>query len=116
MKATYEKGPLDIVPEGLQPFRIDTKNGTCHGVYSQEKNTIFVHGVYGDNCLKELMEILITKFKTNKVTFTPLITESIPNKVRGEIKILKADHPDNPYGEELRYLETEWEVNKNGEV
>ena len=56
------------------------------------------------------MQILINKFKTNKITFTPLITESIPSKVRGEIKVLKANHPDNPYGEDINYMETKWEL------
>lgn len=105
----YNKQPFDIIEEGLEPFDISISNGMCYGVYSKEKNTIFVHLVVGNKCLKELMEILIDKFKTNKITFTPLINENLPNRVKGKIKILEANHPDNPYGEELRYLETEWE-------
>ena len=110
MKCDYGKTPFDIIPEGLEPFDISTKKGTCHGVYCKEKNVIFVHGINGNKCLKGLMQILINKFKTNKITFTPLITESIPSKVRGEIKVLKANHPDNPYGEDINYMETKWEL------
>lgn len=111
MKTLYEANQFDIISKGLIPFIIQTKKGRCHGVFSQENNTIFVHGIYGNKCLKGLMQILINKFKTNKITFTPLITESIPTKVRGVIKVLEANHPDNPYGEKLIYMECEW--NKN---
>ena len=109
MKVCYEKGICDVVKEGLIPFVIEIKKGMCHGVFSKDKNIIYVHGVYGSNCLKGLMQILINKFKTNKITFTPLITDAIPNNVRGEIKLLTANHPDNPYGEELKYMECVWE-------
>jgi hypothetical protein len=55
------------------------------------------------------MQILINKFKTNKVTFTPLINTNIETKIRGKIKWLEADDPETPYGEPMKYLECEWE-------
>ena len=109
MKCDYEMKMFDIVPEGLEVFHVQTRKGVCHGVFNSIKKEIFVHGVYGEKCLKGLMQILINKFKTNKITFTPLITESIPNSVRGTIKTMEASHPENPYGEELRYMECVWQ-------
>ena len=54
------------------------------------------------------MHILVKKFKTNKILFSPLITNHIQNKVRGKLKIIKADAKGNPYGEDIKCLETIW--------
>lgn len=89
-------------------FNIVTANGEAHGLYNPKEDKIFVHGVISKHGLKGIMQILINKFKTNKVVFTPLITDGIPSTVRGEIKVLSANSPENPYGEEFKYMECEW--------
>lgn len=91
-------------------FHIIIKNGSTSGIYCYEENRIFVHHVSCNNGLKEIMNILIKKFNTNKITFTPLITAGILDKVRGEIKTLLSNDVKNPYGEDIVYLECIWEL------
>ena len=87
-------------------FNVTTKKGNANGIFS--RNRIMVHGIHGERCTKGLMEILTKKFKCKKVTFTPLINDNIKRKIRGTIKVCKADSPDNPYKEDFEYLETVW--------
>ena len=96
------------IESGLEPFEIKTRKGFCTGVYSKEKNKIFVHLIEGRHCIKGLMQILINKFKTNLITFTPLITNNIPLKVRGTIKTISATDVNNPYGEDIKIMECIW--------
>lgn len=94
--------------EAIQ-FHIKTKRGIAAGLFIPEKNRIFVHGIDGDNCMKGILNILINKFKTNKITFTPLINDNIRNSVKGNIKVCEADDTRNPYGERFEYMECVWE-------
>jgi hypothetical protein len=89
-----------------EAFTVVTKKGYCNGVFVDEKIRVF--GVFAQHGLKGLMQILINRYKTNKVVFTPLITDGIPLSVRGEIKTCKAGEEGNPYGEDIQYLECEW--------
>lgn len=89
-----------------ESFFVVTRKGHCHGVFVDGRIRVF--GVFASHGLKGLMRILINRYKTNKVVFTPLITDGIPNSVRGEIKVCKAGEEGNPYGEDVQYLETEW--------
>jgi len=101
----------DIInPEGLHvtTFIVTTRKGHIIGLYNKKTNRIYVHSVMTQKGLKGLMQIIINKFKTNLITFTPLITDGIPNSVRGEIKTLPHDDPGNPYGEDFKYMECEW--------
>ncbi len=99
-----------INPEGLPitSFVITTKKGHITGLYNKKDNRIYVHSAMAQKGLKGLMDIVTRKFKTNLVTFTPLITDGIPNTIRGEIKTLPADAPNNPYGEDFQYMECVW--------
>jgi hypothetical protein len=90
-----------------ESFFVVTRKGYCYGVFDGK---IRVFGVFAQQGLKGLMQILVNRYKTNKVVFTPLITDGIPNTVRGEIKTCRAGEPGNPYGEDIQYLETEWVV------
>ncbi len=90
-------------------FVVVTKKGNCDGLYLKEQDRIMVHLVSAKHGLKGLMNILINKFNTRKITFTPLITDGIMNKVRGEIKTIPADAEGNPYGESIQILETVWQ-------
>lgn len=89
-------------------FDIITNKGSAHGVYIKKENRIMIHLVTAQHGLKGLMNVLVNKFKTNKLTFSPLITDGIKNKVRGTIKIIPANAENNPYGESFEILETEW--------
>ena len=86
-------------------FDINTKKGRCSGIFVDR---IYVHHISGNKCTKGLMQILINKFKTNKITFTPLINTNIETKIRGEVKWLDANDVKNPYGEPMKYLDCEW--------
>ncbi len=98
-------------PEGLEvtTFIITTKKGHATGLYNKKDNRIYVHSVMSQKGLKGLMQILVNKFKTKLITFTPLITDGVPNSVRGEIKTLPHDDPMNPYGEDFKYMECVWD-------
>ena len=101
----------EIILESGEPavsFVIRTNKGICGGLFNKEDNRIFVHLIEGEGAVKGLMNILINRFKTNKITFTPLINDNVKNHIRGEVKIMKADSPLNPYGEPFEYLECEW--------
>ena len=100
----------EINPEGKQvtTFIITTKKGHAMGLYNKEDSRIYVHSVMCQNGLKGIMNILVKKFKTNLVTFTPLITDRIPLKIKGDIKTLPAKDPKNPYGEDFKYMECKW--------
>jgi len=89
-----------------ESFTIRTRKGRANGLFSEGR--IWVHLIEGNGCVKGIMDILTKKFKTNKITFTPLINDNVKNSIRGEIKICPADHPENPYGEDFPYLECEW--------
>ena len=88
-------------------FDIRTKRGSCSGIFVDR---IYVHHIAGNKCTKGIMQILINKFKTNKITFTPLINTNIENNIRGEVKWLDANDARNPYGEPVKYLECEWQT------
>lgn len=107
MKTHYS----DIITEDgheATTFCVVTRKGNCHGLYMKDKDRIMVHLISAQNGLKGLMNILVKRFKTRKITFTPLITDGIKNKVRGKIKIIPPDAEGNPYGEPIQILETEW--------
>jgi hypothetical protein len=92
--------------EKAEKFSVEVESGHAFGLFAE--NTIFVHSIMGKSCVKEIMNILVKRFKTTKVIFTPLINDNIENCIRGEIKICKANNPQNPYGEDIRYMECEW--------
>ena len=101
----------DIVTENGEEatrFVVVTRKGNCDGLYLKKQDRIMVHLVSAKHGLKGLMGVLVRKFKTRKITFTPLITDGIMNKVRGEIKTVSADAKGNPYGEPIQILETIW--------
>ncbi len=88
-------------------FTVSTRRGSCTGIFLEGR--IYVHFIHGKKCMKGLMDILINKFKTNKITFTPLINNFLQEKVKnGVVKICPADAPGNPYHEDFKYLEVEW--------
>lgn len=91
----------------VESFNIITDKGDASGIFDEDR--IWVHHIQGNECAKEIMDILINKFRTNKITFTPLINNNIKNSIRGEIKICKADNPENPYNENFEYMECEWQ-------
>ena len=99
-----------ITQDGLKATSFDlvTRKGSCHGLYIKEQDRIMVHLVSAQNGLKGLMNVLVNKFKTNKITFSPLITDGIKNKVRGTLKIVPANAKGNPYGEPIEIMETIW--------
>ena len=105
MKTEYEE---IITGDGLPAisFSIHTKKGQAYGIFGD--NRIWVHGIYGEGSVKGIMNILINRFNTNKVTFTPLINDNVKNSIRGELKILPKEDKLNPYGEDINYLECEW--------
>lgn len=105
MKTSYTQ---IISGEGkkAEAFHIQTDKGMVHGMFCD--NRIWVHGIIAPNGIKGIMQVLVNRYKTSSVTFTPLINDNIKEKVRGEIKICKADSPDNPYKEDFEYLECEW--------
>ena len=100
MKATYSE------LEGMTGFEISTKKGSASGVFS--KGRIWVHHIAGEKCVKGIMEVLTRKFNTNLVTFTPLINAKLKEVIVGDVKVLKADDKNNPYGEDMEYLECVW--------
>lgn len=85
-------------------FDITTNKGDASGLFTD--NTIFVHLISGS--VKGIINILINKFKTNKITFTPLVNDNIKNSIRGNIKVMKADDVRNPYKEDFEYMECLW--------
>ena len=57
------------------------------------------------------MRILVNKFKTNKIQFTPLITPMLEKKVKGGVKsTIPASNKSNPYEEDIEVLDCEWEI------
>ena len=90
-------------------FVVVTRKGNCDGLYLKKQDRIMVHLVSAKHGLKGLMNVLVKKFKTRKITFTPLITDGIMNKVRGVIKTVPANAKGNPYGEDIHILETIWQ-------
>jgi hypothetical protein len=100
-----------VTKDGLEAvsFTITTRRGFCTGLYIKQDDKIVIHLVEAKHGLKGLMRILVNKFHTKKVMFSPLITGGIENKVRGNISIVKAGVKGNPYGEDIKVLETEWE-------
>jgi len=86
-------------------FIITTRKGYATGLFDGK---ICIHSIMGRKCLKGIMSILVNKFGTNKVIFTPLITDAIGNKVKGKVKIIKSNNPENPYGEDIKCMECEW--------
>ena len=107
MKTEYSEIKLNNGKEAVE-FNVVTRKGSIHGLYLKEENTIRVHLVSSQHGLKGLMNVLINRFKTRKVIFSPLITDGVENKVRGKVKIIPADAEGNPYGEPIRVLETIW--------
>ena len=108
MKCEYKEIITEDKKEAIS-FNVITKKGSASGLFAENK--IWVHHIVGDGCVKGIMNILVNKFKINKIIFTPLINDNVKNSIRGEVKICKADNPGNPYGEDFEYLETEWIVN-----
>jgi len=106
MKTEYEEIKLES-GESATSFTIITRKGDASGVFTDR---IYVHHIAGEGCVKGIMDILINKFKTNKITFTPLINDNIKNSVRGNLKVMEVDNPENPYGESFEYLEVEWQT------
>lgn len=92
-------------------FNVSTKKGWIHGLFMPEENKIFVHGVTAQNGLKGLMRVLINKFKTNKIQFTPLITDMLEKKIKGGVvSMIPASDKSNPYGEDIQVLDCNWVV------
>lgn len=87
-------------------FDISTRKGRATGLFVDGR--IWVHLINGEGSLKGIMNVLVNKFKTNKVTFTPLINSNVKSSINGEIKICKSDNPLNPCGEDFEYMECEW--------
>ena len=105
MKCEYNQVKMDN-GRLCESFRIITSKGDASGIFSDDR--IWVHHIQGNGSVKGIMDILINKFSTNKVTFTPLINNNIKNSISGVIKICKANNPENPYGEDFEYMECEW--------
>lgn len=106
MKTEY----MDIITKDNKQavlFDIVTRRGNAYGLFCDD--TIFVHLIKGEHCVNGIMNILINKFKTNKIVFTPLINDNIKKSLRGEIKIFKKDSPGNPYQEDFEYMEVIWD-------
>ncbi len=89
-------------------FTVKTRKGYAHGLYGDGK--IWVHGIFGEGSVKGLMNVLVNRFKTNEVVFTPLTNDNIKNSIKGTVKVHKADEPGNPYGEDFEYMECTWKV------
>lgn len=85
--------------ESAISFVITTRKGFATGLYAIDENKLFINDVRCNKGLKGIMHILINKFKTNLITFSPLITDGIQNKIRGNIKTMSSEDPRNPYGE-----------------
>lgn len=91
-------------------FTVKTAKGDTEGLFIPEVNKILVHSIISHHGLKEIMNRLVREFKTNKIEFSPLITDGLKNKVRGKIKTIPKSDPSNPYGEDIEVLETIWKV------
>jgi len=89
-------------------FFVKTKKGEAHGIFYPEQTTIYVHGIIAEDGMKGLMNIIIARFKTHHIIFTPLVNDNIKNKVRGTLKIVKANDAGNPYGEDIETLDCQW--------
>ncbi len=105
MKCTYENVIMENKKKAVS-FHIITRKGSASGLFHNKR--IWVHHIVGNGSVKGIINLLIAKFKTHLITFTPLINENIKNSIRGEIKICKADNPENPYKEDFEYMECVW--------
>lgn len=89
------------------PFHLTRGKAMCNGLVN--KGTIWIHLIYGE--MKPFLDYLVKKYKIDKVIFTPVINENVLRRVHGfMLKSLDADNPDNPYGEEMYYLEGKWKI------
>jgi hypothetical protein len=91
-------------------FDIVGDKGSIHGIYTVDEKQIFIHLCSCRNQLKELVGIAVNHFKCRDVIFTPLITNGIENKIRGNLKVIPASNPGNPYGEDIKIMECVWET------
>ncbi len=111
MECVYKQVNLADTGEEVTSFDIRTRKGDVHGIFSKKR--IWVHGISRNGkrpCMKGLMAILCKRFNCTDITFTPLINTNLKDKVRGTLKICKANDPTNPYGEDFEYLETVWKM------
>lgn len=100
-----------FTPDGYEAttFHVTTKKGWCTGLFIPVEKKIFVHGVTAQGGLSGLMRILVNRFKTNKIQFTPLTTDMLEKKVKGGKKsVVLASDKGNPYGEDIDVLDCEW--------
>jgi len=106
------------VNEYQQIKTADGKEAIC---FSRSRGGSSISGLFADDRIwihaimskkrgdaKRMITELVAHFTTNKITITPLITPAVEMRFRGETKICKAGSPDNPYGEDFKYLEMEW--------
>ena len=105
MKTKYETITM-VNGKKAESFSIITRKGSASGLFNDNK--LWIHHIEGNGSVKGIMNILVNKFKTNEFVITPLINDNVENSIRGTIKICKHDSPDNPYGEDFKYLEGKW--------
>jgi len=100
------------IKDGIIASHFAYRDGDSHinGVFVPERMRIFVWGIVAGKAHrgKQLVDKVVDQFRCHSVTFTPLINSNIAGTFRGKVKTMKADHPENPYGEDFKYMECDW--------
>ncbi len=96
--------------EGFTPFQIECDKGYVIGTHQHKENRICVSHAMCQGCFKELMNYIVSKFKTNNVLLYSVINLSNWNKLRGFSKVIMFD---KHFKEDVICLEGKWENTQN---
>lgn len=108
MQLTEAKTVLMDTKEEVTTFEIRTKKGVAMGFLHDE--VLVIHHIYGNGAVKGIMSVLCKRYNTTKFRFTMVINPELKNIIRGEVKIVPAADPTNPFGEPLELIEGSWEM------
>lgn len=94
--------------EEVETFRIKTRKGVAMGFLHNQ--TLCIHHIYGEGCMKGIMGALCRRYNMNRFRFLMVINPNLKNIVHGRVVMIPPDDPRNPFGEWLEEIHGEWKI------
>jgi hypothetical protein len=91
--------------DGFTPFHIECRRGVIAGSFQHKENRICISNCFCKNCLKELIDYAVKKFKTDKILFYNILNPILFEILKGFKRIIIIDPI---FDEEVVCLEGRW--------
>lgn len=97
--------------ERFKLFFISCPKGHISGKYIIHTNRIMINRAVCDNCLKKLIEVACSHFKTNRILFYEITNPHVYDIIKG-FKKVKMHNPN--FNDEVECLVGEWTLKESG--